>query len=165
MADLQKRLEKAEKYLQKGKPQDALEQYLEILEDDPNNDAVRTSAADVAMTVGENEQAAELLSTLFDRQSAIGDQVKSVANYKKLARLGQPTVDQTFKFAQFIEKADKRQALEEYETCVKKFTEAGRKDDALNALKKITALEGSAANHKRIAELAEQLRDLKAAAA
>ena len=38
MADLQKRLEKAEKYLQKGKTRDALNEYLGILEEDPNND-------------------------------------------------------------------------------------------------------------------------------
>ena len=72
MDDIQKRLEKAEKYLQKGKQEDALEEYLSILEDDPNNDAVRQSAADILLSLDRNDEAMELLSTLFDRQAAVG---------------------------------------------------------------------------------------------
>src|SRR5215813_11520916 len=99
MADISKRLEKAEKYLQKGKQKDALNEYLSIIEDDPNNVNIWQQAADLAVTIGENAQAVELLSQLFDHQAEIGDQAKAIANYKKLARLGTPNVDQTFKYS------------------------------------------------------------------
>ena len=41
MTDISKRLEKAERYLQKGKPEAALEEYLLALDEDPRNDRVR----------------------------------------------------------------------------------------------------------------------------
>jgi diguanylate cyclase (GGDEF)-like protein len=165
MADIQKRLEKAEKYLQKGKQEDALEEYLSILEDDPNNDGVRQSAADISLSLDRNDEAMALLSTLFDRQAAIGDQAKAIANYKKLARRGTPTVDQSFKFATFIEKSDKKAALEGYSTAVTAYLQDGRQAEALAAMKRMVLLDPSAAHHKRLGELAETLGDDKAAAA
>jgi HEAT repeat protein len=47
MADISKRLEKAEKYLQRSKPEAALEEYLNILDDEPKNEQVRQAAADL----------------------------------------------------------------------------------------------------------------------
>jgi tetratricopeptide (TPR) repeat protein len=165
MADIQKRLEKAEKYLQKGKQEDALEEYLSILEDDPNNDAVRQSAADISLSLDRNDEAMALLSALFDRQAAIGDQAKAIVNYKKLARRGSPTVDQSFKFATFIEKSDKKAALEGYSAAVTAYLQGDRRAEALAAMKRVVLLDPSAANHKRLGELAELLDDGKAAAA
>src|SRR5438105_11043306 len=165
MADIQKRLEKAEKYLQKGKQEDALEEYLKILEEDPNNDAVRQSAADISLSLGHNDEAVSLLSALFDRQAGVGDQAKAVVNYKKLARLGTPTVDQTFKFSQFIEKSDKKAALEGYEFAVSSYLAAERREEALAAMKRTVILDPSADHHKRLGELAELMGDKKTAAA
>src|SRR5437879_6910246 len=165
MADIQKRLEKAEKYLQKGKQDDALEEYLEILQEDPGNEKVRQSAADISVALGRNSEACSLLSALFDRQAEINDQPKAIVNYKKLAKLGTPTVDQTFRFSQFIEKSDKKQALEGFEFSLNSFQAADRHADALTALKRIVALDPSQANHKRMAEIGTALGDSKGAAA
>ncbi|HEV2021232.1 MAG TPA: tetratricopeptide repeat protein, partial [Terriglobales bacterium] len=84
MADTAKRLEKAEKYLQKGKTESALEEYLAILEQEPNNDNVRQTAAELCASLGRAKEATELLSLLFDRQAGIGDGVKANITYKKL---------------------------------------------------------------------------------
>src|SRR6185312_11268730 len=46
-SDIGKRREKAEKYLQKGKIAAALEEYVAILQDDPENDTIRQAAADL----------------------------------------------------------------------------------------------------------------------
>ena len=73
MADIAKRLEKADKYLQKGKQKDALSEYLAILEDDPQQDAVRQSAADLCVALGDPGEAFGLLSTLFDHQAHTGN--------------------------------------------------------------------------------------------
>src|SRR3954471_21631399 len=164
MADIQKRLEKAEKYLQKGKPQDALEEYLGILEDDPHNEKAKQQAADINITLGDNDAACQFLSELFDKQAETGDQAKAVANYKKLARFGTPNVDQTFKFSTFIERNDKKAALEGYEFAINSFQAADRQKDALAALKRLVSLDPSAANLKRMGELGTSLGDAKGAA-
>ena len=68
MPDISKRLDKAEKYLQKGKPEAALEEYLAALEEDPKNEVVRQTAADLCIAAGRNSEAATLLGYLFDEQ-------------------------------------------------------------------------------------------------
>ncbi|HLK52349.1 MAG TPA: tetratricopeptide repeat protein, partial [Candidatus Angelobacter sp.] len=73
MPDISKRLEKAEKHLQKGKLEAALEEYLSALEEDPRNDQVRSAAADLCLRCGRNSEAATLLSTLLDEQVAVAD--------------------------------------------------------------------------------------------
>jgi diguanylate cyclase (GGDEF)-like protein len=164
MPDIHKHLERAEKYLQKGKQDDALEEYLRALEVDPHNQQVQQTAADLCITVGRNDDAAYFLGELFDHQAEINDQAKAVANYKKLARVGKPSVDQTFKYAQLIEKSDKKQALEGYKLAVDAFSVAGRKQDALLAHIKLVGLDPSAAHCMAYAEYAQSVGENKVSA-
>jgi len=72
-AELAKRVERAEKLLQKGKTTEALEEYLLVLRDDPDNDVVRQLAADLCLSVSRNADAVSLLGDLFERQVGAGD--------------------------------------------------------------------------------------------
>lgn len=165
MPDISKRLEKAEKYLQKGRQADALGEYLEALRDDANNDNVRQSAADLALALGRNNEAAEHLTRLFEKQASVNDAVKAVANYKKLARITTPTVEHTFKYGQLVERTSRRDALDAYLAAHKGFIAAGRKTDALAVLKRVTLLDPTEPNYLREAELAAEVGDNKVAAA
>jgi diguanylate cyclase (GGDEF)-like protein len=164
MSDITKRLEKAEKYLQKGRQQDALAEYLEALREDPHNDNVRQTAADLSITLGRGSDALGLLTPLFEHQAAIGDTIKAVASYRKMARLGTPSVEHTFRFAQLIEKSSKRESLDAYHVAADGFLAAGKKADALAARKRIVALEPTAENFRREGELAAEVGDGKSAA-
>ena len=164
MADIQKRLEKAEKYLQKGKQRDALNEYLEILDEDPNNDSVRQTAADLCISLNQTEEAVSLLVFSFDRHAQLGDAAGAAAVYKKLARLTTPTVDQAFRFAQFIEKKDKREALDCYDQAVTGFLAGGRKADAFKALQRMVVLEPTLSHYQRQGEIAAELGETKVAA-
>ena len=68
MADISKRLEKAEKYLQRSKPEAALEEYLDILADEPRNDQVRQAAADLCLLLDRRPKAVELFSSLLEQE-------------------------------------------------------------------------------------------------
>ena len=72
-AELAKRVERAEKLLQKGKTTEALEEYLLVLRDDPDNDVVRQLAADLCLSVSRNADAVSLLGDLFERSGPIVD--------------------------------------------------------------------------------------------
>ncbi|MGH9521730.1 MAG: tetratricopeptide repeat protein, partial [Terriglobales bacterium] len=163
MPDISKRLEKAEKYLQKGRQADALDEFLQVLKEDPNNDGIRQTAADLAVSLGRNDEAAEHLTRLFDREAGINDVVKAVANYKKLARVGTPSLEHMFRYGQLVEKSSRRDAMEAYTAAHKGFAAAGRKADSLAVLKRITALDPTEANYLREAELASELGDTKSA--
>lgn len=160
MADISKRLEKAEKFLKKGRVDSALEQYLSVLDSDPGNDDVRQAAADLFVQLNRSQEAAALLSELFDRQIAAGDNAKAAVNYKKFARLTPPSLGQTLRFAQVSERSgNQREALEAYQAVAKGFSDAGRDNEALNAVRHLVALDPTPAHLKRQAELAAKLND------
>ncbi len=164
MADVSKRLEKAEKYLQKGKMESALEEYQNILQDDPNHDGARQAAADLCVSLNRTADAARLLGPLFDRQAAANDAAKASITYKKLLRFTAPTMDQALRFGQLVEKSAKRDALDAYELAITGLVGAGRKQDALEALKRVVALDPTVSNWKRQGEMAAELLDVKTAA-
>jgi diguanylate cyclase (GGDEF)-like protein len=165
MADTSKHLEKAAKYLEKGKTEPALEEYLAILQDEPNNDNVRQTAAELCASLGRNKEATELLSLLFDRQAGIGDGGKANITYKKLLKVGTPTVEQTFRYAQFIEKSNKKDALDSYQTALGGFTSSGNKKEALAVLKRMVGLDPTVDHLTKEGELAAELGESKVAAA
>ena len=164
MADISKHLEKAEKYLQKGKQNDALNEYIDILEMDPNQDAVRASAGDLCIALGRQKDAADLFSELFDRQAKVGNAAGALITYKKMIRVVQPTTDQVFKHAQFAEKkGDKKEAIEGFHTAAKALVAAGRQKDAATCFKSLVVLEPEVENWRELADLAAQTGDNKTA--
>ena len=165
MSDASKRLEKADKYLQKGKVEDALSELLAAVDDDPENNLVCERAADICISQNRHKDAAGLLAGLFDRLSASGEQAKALVTYKKLARISTPRVEQTFRFAQYLEKSNKKEAAELFQKAAEGFVAAGQKNDALAAYKRLVALEPTLPNLKAAGELAQAAGDAKTAAA
>src|SRR5579884_121552 len=164
MADISKRIEKAEKYLQKGKIDSALEEYLSVLDEDPGNDAIRQTTAELFLQSNRQAEAAALLSELFDRQLASGDNIRAGVTYKKLAKFAIPKLGQTLRYAQVAERVgNRREALEAYDTAVKGFLHEHRENEALSALRRMTALDTSESSLLRLAELAGKLKDRQTA--
>jgi len=165
MADISKRLDKAEKYLQRGKPDAALEEYLSILQDEPRNEQVRQTAADLCLALGRGAEAASLLSTIFEQEVEVGDMAKGVVTFKKLLKISIPTPLQTFHYAQLIEKKDRREALEAYETALAGFEKQRKNAQALAAIKRIVELSPTQENYQRSGEKAALMGEGKVAAA
>jgi diguanylate cyclase (GGDEF)-like protein len=165
MADISKRLDKAEKYLQRSKPEAALEEYLGILDEEPGNDQVRQTAADLCLALGRGSEAATLLSHLFEQEAHAGDTAKGIVTYRKLAKISMPTPLQTFYYAQLAEKKDKREALEAYETALAGFERQKKAVQALAVAKRIVELAPSMENLERAGEKAALLGEGKVAAA
>jgi diguanylate cyclase (GGDEF)-like protein len=165
MSETAKRLEKAEKYLQKGKLPSALEELRMVLVEDSANDYARQRAADLAMSLGETSEAMGYLSDLFDHSVAQSRPADAINYYKKLSRLGPPDTNRTFQYAQLIERSSPREALEAFHACFDALLNKGRKEDALVAIKKMVVLEPSAENFRREAELSESAGDRSGAAA
>jgi diguanylate cyclase (GGDEF)-like protein len=163
MSEIAKRLEKAEKFLHKGRPESALDEYLAILDEDPRNDSVRQSAADLCLTLGRNAEAAQLVSDMFDHYVSIKDVGKVVVTYKRLARLRAPSLEQTLHYAHFSEKINRKDALDAYEVGIKGLLLATRKTEALDALQHVVALHATSNNQQRLGQLAAELGENKIA--
>jgi diguanylate cyclase (GGDEF)-like protein len=158
MTDISRRLDKADKYLQRNKPEAALQEYLGILEDDPGNHQVRETAADLCLSLGRSTEAAGLLSHLFELEAETGEAAKGVVTYKKLAKISVPNAAQTFRFAQLVEKKDKRESLEAYQAALAGFEKHRQDAQALEAAVRIVELSPSAENLQRAGEKAAALR-------
>lgn len=165
MPDISKRLDKAEKYLQRGKAEAALEEYLSILQDEPRNEQVRQTAADLCLALGRGAEAAGLLSSMFEQEAEIGDVAKGIVTYKKLAKISVPTALQTFHYAHLVERKDKHEALAAYEAALAGFEKQRKNAQVLAAARRIVELSPTAENYQRAGEKAALMGEGHVAAA
>ena len=163
-AEVARRVERAEKLLQKGKTADALEEYLQVLHDDPENDVVRQLAADLCLSLSRNKEAVQLLGDLFERQVGAGDATRASLTYKKLTRHGSPTWQQKFRFGQLLEGSNKKLAVGTYEAALADLIKLGKKQECAEILERLVAMEPTQANYLRVAELASESGNRKVAA-
>ncbi|HKW16292.1 MAG TPA: tetratricopeptide repeat protein [Terriglobales bacterium] len=163
--EIARRVERGEKLLQKGKPAEALDEFLQILALDTANDTVRQMAADLCLSLQRMPDAVRLLGELFERQVGAGDAIRASLTYKKLARFTSPTCDQKIRFAQLLESSNRKLALETYEGALEELSKHGRKPDALAVLKRMVGLDASEKNMVRFGELSSEIGERKDAAA
>ncbi len=163
-AELGRRIDRAEKLLQKGKAAEALEEYLQVLRDDPENEGVRQLAADLCLSQNRTRDAVRLLGDLFERQVNAGDATRASLTYKKLARHGNPTWEQKFRFGQLLEGSNKKLAVGTYESALSDLAKLGDKKGSLQVLGRLLGLESTQANFLRVAELSSELGETRAAA-
>ena len=163
--DIARRVERGEKLLQKGKAAEALDEFLQTLALDPGNETVRQMTADLCLSLQRLPEAAQLLGELFERQMAGGDAMRASLTYKKLARFANPSVEQRLRFAELLEKSNRKLSLETYESVLLELTRQGRKPDALAVLRKMVALDPGEKNISRLAELCSETGDTRQAAA
>jgi diguanylate cyclase (GGDEF)-like protein len=155
--EIARRVDKAEKLLQKGKTADALGEYLLVLQDDPPNDNVRQMAADLCLSLNKGAQAVILLGELFERQVAAMDATRASLTYKKLARYTNPTWEQKVRFGQLLEHSNKKLAVGTFENALEDLSKQGRKEESLLVLRRIVDLEPNQHNHLRVAESSAEL--------
>ena len=164
-AEIAKRVAQAEKLLQRGKTSDALNEYLQVLLEDPENDNVRSMAADLCLSLTRTAEAVSLLGDLFERQVGVGDATRASLTYKKLARHGSPTWQQKFRFGQLLENSNKKLAVGTYENALDDLAKQRKKPESLQVLTRIVTLEPTQGNFLRMGELCSQLGENKQSAA
>ncbi len=163
-SEIPKHVERAEKLLQKGKPSEALEEYLQVLAADTSNDTVRQMAADICLSLQRIPDAVNLLGELFQRQTEAGDATRASLTYKKLARFAKPTCEQRIRFGQLLEGSNPKLALETYEDAYQELIKLERKQDAMTVLERAASLEPNQKNLLRVAQLSSDLENHKQAA-
>jgi diguanylate cyclase (GGDEF)-like protein len=164
-AEIARRVDRAEKLLQKGKTGEALDEYMQVLAEDPQNDNVRQMAADICLSLQRTAEAVKLLGDLFERQIAAGENTRASLTYKKLSRYTVPTSVQRIHFGQILETSNRKLALETYESALEDLSKNGRQQDCLMVLKRLVALEPVEGNFLRLAELSSQTGDKAGASA
>ena len=88
MPDISKRLAKAQKYMERGKYADALEEYKHAYREDPANDSLVEMIADMYLRQNEAQKALDCYGYLFDKRAEQNDGPGTVLMYRKMSRLG-----------------------------------------------------------------------------
>lgn len=143
MPDLSKRLEKAEKLVQKGKLADAIEEYLVAWKEDPNNDSVVEIVSELYLRQGEISKSQECYGYLFDKYRERNDGPKAVLVFRKMLKIGPQEPARLLEFARLLEKSKPEEAAEQYRNAAQLFEEKGEKAQALEALMALAALDSA----------------------
>lgn len=158
MASTSKRVEKAEKYVQKGKLADALDEYLRAFQEDPSNDSLAEIIAELYLRLNQPKKAIDCYGYLFDKRVEQNDGRAALLMFRKMARLAPPDPARLLICARFQEKQKPLEARDSYHLCAQLFEQQGDKAKALEALRGLASLEdGNIETHVRVAEIAESI--------
>jgi tetratricopeptide (TPR) repeat protein len=159
-------LEAAQKYLNQGKLPQAIEQYQQILQREPEDQVTLMTVGDLYVRAGDSHQALnyfEKLAQLFSNDGFIS---KSIAIYKKIAKLVPDEIGPLERLAElYVQQGVMSEARPIYLQLAEAHLKANRGPQAVEVLKKL--LELSPDNLRvqvRLAELYESIGQAKEAA-
>lgn len=157
--DVNKHLERAKKYLEKNKLQDAAEEYQAVLREFPNNQEAVQALGDLYTRLGDPVRAAEYHGMLFDRLTDSGDITRAAALYTRFLKSVQQSPERMIRFALLLQRQGKREeAIEAYSAAGEEFLKQKDGGSALGCWEKIATLDpDNPARHKKVGEVGEQL--------
>ena len=125
MADAAKLIDRAEKLLDKGKPELALAEFRSALELEPKNEALLHKTADLSMSLGQLGVASDMLRRLF--VSAVDSKKLGEAGlvFRKLQRLKALDPEMVVRYADLCENTSRRDAGEAYRVAFEEFQRLG----------------------------------------
>jgi diguanylate cyclase (GGDEF)-like protein len=164
--DIAKQLEKAKRFVEKGRIDEAIEAYQSALSDSPNNLEAIQSLGDLFTMQKRPDRAALYYGMLFDRLVAPREEPKAVALYVRFLKQQQQPPERVARFALLLQKQNRtEEAIEQFTAAAMAYELSGKGEDALACFVRITQLDPENRDrHIAVAELAERLKNNAAAA-
>jgi len=142
VANKAKAIEKALKFIQKGQYDKAIQEYLGILKDDPNDVRILTKIGDLYQKSGKKDEAIKYYIKAADEYRKKGFETKAAAAYKQALELDPKRIDLHYKLAEFYANTGLiKDALRHYKNVVKLYELEGRLDKAVDILEKMVKLD------------------------
>ncbi|HKV61045.1 MAG TPA: tetratricopeptide repeat protein [Candidatus Acidoferrum sp.] len=160
-ADVSKHLDRAKRFLEKNRVEDAIVAYLAVLEEAPQHQEATQALGDLYARMDQPDRAAVYYGLLFDLLIEPKDESKALAIYNRFLRagLGQQPPERIARYAFLQQKQNHPdEAMEQYGKAGELFTAAGRDEDALFCWERIAQLDPeNLARQMRLAEGAERI--------
>jgi len=167
MADVQKHLEAAQKYLGRDKLDAAIGEYKAAYEAAPSQIELLRSIADLYMRLGKQADATRYYGELFDKYAEKKEAAKGVNLFQKSLKSSPQPPERWAKQGFLLQKSGKGgEAVEAYRTALEQFRSAGNAAGIFECLEKLAALEpdkpdtqiefGEQANRQGKADLASK---------
>jgi diguanylate cyclase (GGDEF)-like protein len=163
--DIVKQLEKAQRFVEKSRIDEAIEAYQEILVAVPNHLESLQSLGDLFTMQKRLDRAAVYYGMLFDRLTAPREEPKAVALYVRFLKPHQQPPERVSRFALLLQKQNRaEEAIEQFTSAALAYELSGKGDDALACFVRITQLDSENRDrHIAVGELAERLGNHAAA--
>jgi len=158
--DVSKHLERAKRFLEKNRVEDAIEAYLAVLDEAPQHQEATQALGDLYARMDQPERAAVYYGMLFDLLVDPKDETKALAIYNRFLR-SNSSVQLPERIARYAFLQQKQnhpdEAIEQYTKAAELFTTAAREEDALFCWERIAQLDPENKNRQlKLAEAAER---------
>jgi tetratricopeptide (TPR) repeat protein len=165
MSDPAKLIERAEKLLEKGKPELALAEFRVAIELQPGNEALLQKAADLSISLGQNVLASDLLRRLFANFIESRQLSEAAVAFRKLQRLKTLDAELVTRYAELCENTSRKDAAEAYRVAFEEFQRQGEPRRALACISHSLALDPRLEDYREQARIAAALHEPVLAAA
>jgi diguanylate cyclase (GGDEF)-like protein len=160
-ADVNKNLERAKKFLEKNRFEDAIEAYLAVIQDSPQNGEAAQMLGDLYTRLDHPDRAAVYYGHLFELLVDPRDESKAMAIYNRFLRnsLTPQPPERIARYAFLQQKQNHpEEAIDQYIKAADLFSQAHRMEDALFCWERTAQLEPENLNRQlKVAETAAQL--------
>jgi diguanylate cyclase (GGDEF)-like protein len=160
-SDVSKHLDRAKRFLEKNRVEDAIEAYLAVLDEAPQHQEATQALGDLYARMDQPDRAAVYYGMLFDLLIEPRDETKALAIYNRFLRSAsnsQPP-ERIARYAFLQQKQNHpEEAIDQYTKAAELFTGAERHEDALFCWERIAQLDPENLSRQlRLAEAAEQI--------
>lgn len=159
-ADVSKHLDRAKRFLEKNRVEDAIEAYLAVLDESPQHQEATQALGDLYSRLDQPERAAIYYGLLFDLLIDPRDETKALAIYNRFLRNGSALPPERIARYAFLQQKQNHaeEAIDQYGKAGELFTNAGRHEDALFCFERIAQLDPENLGRQlQLAEAAERL--------
>jgi len=157
--DVAKHLDRAKRYLEKNKLQDAVEAYQAVLEASPNHQEAMQALGDLHTRLNAPERAAVYYGLLFDRLTDPREETKALALYARFLKPFPQAPERVAHHALLLQKQHKpEEAIEQYSVAAEQFVAQHKETQALTCFERIAELDpDNPACHFALGEFAEHV--------
>jgi diguanylate cyclase (GGDEF)-like protein len=160
-ADVSKHLDRAKRFLEKNRVEDAIEAYLAVLDEMPQHQEATQALGDLYARMDQPDRAAIYYGLLFDLLVEPKDETKALAIYNRFLRAGrgQQPPERIARYA-FLQQRQNHpdEAIEQYTKAGELVTAANRDEDALFCWERLAQLDPENLSRQvRLAEAAERI--------
>src|SRR5437868_5693286 len=160
-ADVNKHLDRAKRFLEKNRVEDAIQAYLAVLEEAPQHQEATQALGDLYARIDQADRAAVYYGMLFALLIDPKEESKALAIYNRFLRSipAQQAPERVARYAFLLQRQNRAdEAIEQYNKAGELFVAASRDEDALFCCERIAQLEpDNLARQIKLAEGAERL--------
>jgi diguanylate cyclase (GGDEF)-like protein len=164
--DIVKQLDRAKRFVEKNRIDEAIEAYQEVLAAAPNHMDSLQSLGDLNTMQNRPERAALYYGMLFDRFTGPREEPKALALYTRFLKSHQQPPERVSRYALLLQKQNRtEEAIEQFMAAALAYELSEKGDDALACFVRVAQLDpDNRERHIAVAELADRLENHSAAA-